>query len=624
MEPTSTSDQSPDSLNATGIAYARNKQFNLAIAAFDRAIALDKNHFDAHNNLGAVLFETRQFDPAIEVLKRATTILPNSPEAHYNLAQSYKATGRYDAAIASYQRAIAIKPDYFQAHSNLGALFYALRQLDLAIASLRRAIAIHPNSVEALNNLGAALKESAQIDAAQATLQRAVQIDPRSAAAHNNLGNVLRDQGQHDQALNEFRAAIQIEPAHKDAWDSLLMSLHYHPAFSANAVLSEHHRWESLCAKPCYAEIKPHANDRSPDRTLRIGYSSPELILHPVGRFLDALFDHHDHKRFEIIVYSDVIRPDAMTQSLRKRATQWHNTAALSDAELADKIRADKIDVLVDLTLHASRNRMLTFARKPAPVQITYLAYNSTSGLSTMDYRLTDNHFDPPDRPAFGIETSLRLPSYWCYRPPTNCPELVPEPPVNKAGYITFACFNNYNKVTTPALQAWARILAAVPNARLVLYCPSQSQQDRLRALFSEHNVSPDRLEFPRAVPLLEYLAAYNRIDIALDPFPYNGGTTTCDALWMGVPVVTLAGEFGVARAGVSLLSTIGLTELIAPSIDQYVSLAAALAHDAPRLREIRSTLRDRMKRSSLMDEPLFARSIESLYRQGWQAWCNG
>jgi protein O-GlcNAc transferase len=623
MAISSSSDPSPDALNATGIAHARNKRFDQAIAAFERAIALNKNHFDAHNNLGAVYVETRQFDRAIHALQRAASIRPDSADVHYNLAKSYRPIGRLDSAIASYRRAIELKGDYFQAHSNLGALFLSRSQAAQAIECFGRALAIAPNSIEALNNLAAALRWTRKVDEAEDILRRAIALDPRRVAPHNNLGNVLCDQGQIDEALAELRRALELNPTDPEAWDSLLLSMHFQYGSCASDIVQAHARWEELCAKPLYRFHRPHDNDRSPDRPLRIGYISPDFLTNPVGRFLVPVFEGHNRDQFQIFCYSDMLVADATTDRLRQSADHWRHSAAMSDADLAETIRADGIDILVDVTLHAAKNRLQTFARKPAPVQISYLAYNSTSGLSTMDWRMTDIYFDPPNKPSFGIEQVLRLKTYWCYRPPEPCASVGPLP-MDRAGNITFGSLNSVNKITPPVVETWARILASVEHSRLIMSCPSIRAQNRVRDTFAGHGVGADRIEFLGHMSIEKYMASYNRIDLMLDPFPYNGGTTTCDSLWMGVPVVNLAGEFSVGRGGFSLLSNIGLTDFIAYSLEEYVKLSVALGHDAQRLGAVRSTLRERMKNSPLMDEAGFARSLESLYRQSWQAWCNG
>ncbi len=410
---------------------------------------------------------------------------------------------------------------------------------------------------------------------------------------------------------------------------------------------------------------RPHDNDRDLTRRLRIGYVSPDFRRHPVGRFMVPLLEHHDRGRFEVFCYCGVRRPDDLTQRLHGSADHWRETVGLSDEALAEQIRQDRIDVLVDLTMHMTDSRLLAFARRPAPVQVTWLAYVGTTGLKAIDYRLSDPYLDPRLRrrvsagpPAVGTgasaslvrdaangsvgacvsagadetaeavsdgeyaEETYRLPRcYWCYEPTDPTPDVGPLPAL-EAGHVMFGCFNNFCKVTAPVLGSWVKLMQAVPRSRLLLHGNPGTYQQDVRRLFADAGISADRLEFIGYQPVTEYLRQYHRLDVALDPFPYGGGTTTCDSLWMGVPVVTLAGRTAVGRSGVSLLSNLGLPELIAATPEQYVSIAAALAGDLPALLRLRGQLRQRMQGSNLMDATRFAADMEAAFRDMWGRWC--
>jgi predicted O-linked N-acetylglucosamine transferase (SPINDLY family) len=388
-------------------------------------------------------------------------------------------------------------------------------------------------------------------------------------------------------------------------------------------IYEEHRRWSQQFAEPLRKFIQPHLNNRDAERPLRVGYVSPDFRDHPVGRFLVSLLAAHDGNRFEVFCYSDVRRADRFTGLLRGHARQWRNTLGLADERMAQLIREDQIDVLVDLTMHMARNRLLLFARKPAPVQVSYLAYCSTTGLETMDYRLTDPHLDPPGmNDAYYSEKSVRLPeTYWCYPLHEQSPDVSP-PPAPSAGEVTFGCLNNFCKVSAETLDLWIKLLRATPKSNLILQAGEGSHRQRVRDLLERQGIDPRRAKFVGWVPLSEYFKRYEQIDVGLDPFPCNGGTTTCDALWMGVPVVTLAGRTAVGRGGVSILANVNLPELIAQTPEQYVQIATDLAGDLPRLAELRRTLRGRMQGSALMDAPRFARNIEGAYRQMWRNWC--
>ncbi|MEA2735346.1 MAG: protein O-GlcNAc transferase, partial [Humisphaera sp.] len=338
----------------------------------------------------------------------------------------------------------------------------------------------------------------------------------------------------------------------------------------------------------------------------------------PVRRFMLPIVAIHDRARFEVVCYSDFRSHDAVTAAIRERADRFIASAALDHAQFAAQVRADGIDVLVDLALHSGRNRLLAFARRAAPVQVTYLGYPGTSGLAAMDFRLTDPQLDPLGSDVNYSETSLRLPrTYWCYVLPPNMPGVGPLPAAS-AGHITFGCLNKFTKVSDDALRAWAQVLARTPNSRLILHAPVGQTRDRVLAMMGTESVAPERIEFVVRRPAVEYLETYNRIDVALDPFPYNGGTTTCEALLMGAPVVSLAGDIAVRRAGVSILTNVGLTELIARTPAEYVEIATELAADRPRLSKIRGELRGRMLASPLSDLPAFARDLEAAYLSMW------
>ncbi|MGD0390961.1 MAG: hypothetical protein ABSC42_18605, partial [Tepidisphaeraceae bacterium] len=355
----------------------------------------------------------------------------------------------------------------------------------------------------------------------------------------------------------------------------------------------------------------------------RIGYVSPDFREHCQSFFTIPLLSNHDRKAFEIFCYADLRRPDAVTQRIRGYAQVWRSILGTTDEEAARKIREDRIDILVDLTMHMAKNRMLLFARKPAPVQAAWLAYPGTTGLSAMDYRLTDPYLNPPGlNDHFYSETSIRLPdSFWCYDPHATEPA-VTSLPAQTNGYVTFGCLNNFCKVNEPVLQLWAQVLKTIPRSRFMLLCPEGSHRQALLDLLQREGISPDRIELVAGRPRFQYLEFYHRIDVGLDSFPYNGHTTSLDSFWMGVPVVTLVGQTVVGRAGLSQLTNLGLPEFIAQTPERYVQIATDLAGDLRQLAELRRTLRARMQASPLMDAPRFARNIEAAYRQMWRNWC--
>jgi protein O-GlcNAc transferase len=612
----------PDLVHAhsnLGNALHHTGQLDEALESYQKAIALKPDFAEAYSNMGNLLRDMNRLDDAIAALKQAVALKPNFPEAHNTLANVLKEKGQLQHAIASYRQAISMRPDFPEAHNNLGSALRHFGQTVQAMEACRHAIALRPNYWQAYNNLGNVLTELGKSDEALTAYRQAISIRPDFAEAWNNLGSTLKNKGQLDEAIASFRQAISLDPRYNQAHSNLVYTLHFQRGYDAH----EHQLWNRQHAAPYRQSICSHANKRDSGRRLRIGYVSCDFTEHPIGRFLHPLLSHHDKSRFETFAYAQVPAPDAMTHRLRSQLDHWREIAGVSDADVADMIRADQIDILVDLTMHMAGNRMLVFSRKPAPVQVTYLAYCSSTGLETMDYRLSDPWMDPPQiaRPDYTERTILLDKTYWCYEPIAPNLEIKPLPATGN-GYVTFGSLNNFCKITEPVLGAWTRILSAISDSRLLIHAHEGDHRQRIRHQFQQNGIEPYRIEFASIRPLGEYFELYGRIDITLDTFPYCGGTTTCDALWMGVPVVTLAGETGVGRGGVSILSNLGLTQLIADSPELYAQIARELAGDRERLGQLRSTLRQQMQRSPLMDAPRFAASVEAAYRQMWQDWC--
>lgn len=597
-------------------------RLQIAEQMYRQILQRDPMQPDAVHLLGVVALQVGQFPQAVEQIQRAIALNPNAAAFHNNLGTALQRMGRFPEAVASHQQALRLQPDFVDAHYNLGTILMNCGRLAEAVPSLQRAINLKPDHVEAHNNLGNVFRELGKLDDAIASYQQALRYKPNFPQALNNMGNSLKDQGELDAAIDAFRRALEAKPDYVSAHSNLVYALSFSPNFSPQTIYEEHVKWNEQHAAAYSTFLPLYLNDPNPDRRLRIGYVSPDFGNHSVGRFMTPILANHDHQNYEIVCYASVARPDDTTRRFQSQADVWRDVVNASDEELANIIRQDQVDVLVDLTMHMSKNRLLVFARKPAPVQVTYLAYCGTTGLTTIDYRLTDPYLDPPgENDQYYSETSIRLPkSYWCY-PVVDAPDVKPVPAL-QTGHITFGCLNNFGKVTTPTLAVWAQLLQALPNSKLLLHGKEGRHRDRVRAFFAAQQISDDRLQFNEFLPINKYLQAYEQIDIALDPFPYGGGTTTCDALWMGVPVVTLSGETAVGRGGRSILSNAGLPELVACNTEDYVRIARDLARDLPRLSRIRSTLRARMRQSPLMDAHRFTRGLEAAYRDMWHRWC--
>jgi predicted O-linked N-acetylglucosamine transferase (SPINDLY family) len=608
------------------LGAALNEQGKLveAVACHRRALQLMPHFAEAHNNLGAALKKQGELDEAVACYRRALELKPDFAAAHQNLGLALDDRGKLDEAIACYRRALELKPDSPDAYCSLGSAFKAQGKLDEAVACYCRALELKPDYAEAHSNLGNALNDRDKLDEAVACYRRALELKPDYAEAHNNLGNTLKDQGKLDEAVACYRRALELKPDYAEAYCNLLCIIQvFCSGYDPQAILEEHRRWNQLQAEPLARFIQPHANDRSPNRRLRIGYVSPYFRNHCQAFFMVPLLSCHDHRNHEIFCYADLACPDRISTRLRSYADSWRNITGRNDVQVADLVRQDQIDILVDLAMHMDRNRLLAFARRPAPVQVCWLAYPGTTGLGVMDYRFTDPHLDPPGfKDACYSEKSVRLPdSFWCYDPLTQEPAVNNLPALANA-YITFGCLNNFCKVNVPTLKLWAKILRAIDSSRLILLTPEGTARQWVLDVLAAEGIDADRLIFVARQPRPQYLEVYRRIDIALDTLPANGHTTSLDSYWMGVPVVTLVGATIAGRAGLCQLRNLDLGELIASTADEFVSIVVDLAHDLPRLGKLRAGLRERMQNSPLMDAPRFARNVEAAYRMMWQRWC--
>jgi len=606
-----------------GMLLQRQGRTADAIICFQRVLELAPDDVGTLNHLGLALREQGRLPEAVACFQRALQLQPNEDQLLNNLGLSLHEQGQLDAAIICFQSGLKLNPSGAELHYNLGNSFFKDGRHADAVACYQRALQINPNFIEAHNNLGNVLKEQRKPGKAIAYYRRAVELMPDLAELHSNLGAALVDDGQLPESLVRYRRALELKPDHVQAHSNLLFAMHFDPDCDPRTIYEEHCRFQQQHAAALEASIQPHPNDRSPHRRLRVGYVSPDFRNHSQAYFTVPLFAAHDHERFEIFCYADVPRPDSITARLRSHADIWRSITGFTDQQVAEQVRNDRIDILVDLTMHLANNRALAFARKPAPVQLCWLAYQGTTGLSAIDYRLTDPHVDPPgldDR--FYSEESIRLPdSFWCYDPLTSDLE-VSALPALASGHVTFGSFNNFCKINPEVLKLWARVLKAVPGSQLVLQALSEGACERTLHSLSLEGIAAERIEFVPFLPRAKYLELYHRVDIGLDTFPYTGQTTSLDAYWLGVPVVTITGQTAASRAGASLLLNLGLPELIAQTPDQFVQITAELAGDLPRLAQLRTGLRERLENSPLMDAPRFARNVEAAYRSMWQRWC--
>ncbi len=607
-------------------AQGQNEQ---AIAHFERVLVLRPSSGQAHNSLGNVRWAQRHFNEAASHYERALALMPEYADAHNNLGLTLatrRSEGDLDRARVHYERALALRPEFAQTYYNLGNLLSDQGNLEGAVAKFEKTLELKPDYADAHSNLGAALCVLGMVGQSAIHCERALVLRPDDALAHNNFAQALWLQGSNEQAIAHYQRAMALQPDYVEAHSNLLMALNYLSGNDPVAVYKAHRDYAAKRESPLAAFRPVLAVDRSPSRRLRVGYVSADYRQHSVAFFLEPLLSNHDHDRFEIFCYSNHQQEDEVTKRLRRHADHWRHIARVPDDVVAEQIRTDRIDILVDLSGHTAHNRLLVFARRPAPIQVTWLGYPNTTGLSAMDYRITDSFADPVGMTEdFHSETLIRLPeSFSCYQPPADAPEVSRLPAFEK-GYVRFGSFNNLAKITPEVMEVWARILKAVPDSRLTLKNLNLREpaiQENVRNAFFRLGIAPDRLEVlgPDKSATV-HLERYASIDIGLDPFPYNGATTTCEALWMGVPVVVLAGRTHAGRVGVSQLSNLGYVDLVAQSVEEYVTIASTVAADLERLSTLRAVLRKRVAASPLTNAPRFAQNLEQAYLSMWKKW---
>ncbi|MDQ7787567.1 MAG: tetratricopeptide repeat protein [Thermodesulfovibrionales bacterium] len=611
-----------------GIVLQDKGKIDEAIDSYRKVTELKPDHFGAYNNLGLALQQQGKLDKAIACYQKALQINPQFADAYNNLGNAYKNKGQRDDAKSSYQKAITLNPNFAEAFNNLGILMKEEGYLDDAITSYQKALGIKADYVEAYNNMGAAYHAKGHLGQAISCYQKAMEIDAHYVPVYNNLGNALKDAGNLHEAERYFRRTLEIQSDYNVGYSNILFTMTYDDKNNPKTVFSEHIKFAEQFERPLIAHRFPHLNESVSDRRLRVGYVSPDFRTHSVGYFIEPVLSAHTHTNFEIFCYADVVNPDEVTKRIQGYTDHWLSIVGKPDEDVAELIREHRIDILVDLTGHTGHNRMLLFARKPAPIQVSWIGYPATTGLSAIDYKIVDTYTDPPGlTDHFYTEELIRMPEcFLCYLPPAECPDKIADPPVLSAGHICFGSFNNFSKISAKTVEMWAQILQAVPDASLLLkakcFADEQTRQ-HAKKLFSLRNIDIGRIEFlPWEPSSLPHLSLYNRIDIALDTFPYNGTTTTCEALWMGVPVITLAGNTHASRVGVSLLSNVGLPELIAKTEYEYSEIALNLSHDIRKLNLLRNTLRNMMASSPLMDSKKFIQYLEKSYHDIWADYC--
>lgn len=608
-------------MNSHGVMLQALKRFDEAMDSYDRAVSIKADYAEAFINRGNLLQDRGLLTEALASYDRAIAINPRYGEAYNNRGLALQRLNLFGDALDSFDCAIRLKPDYAEAFNNRGFILHRLGRFQDAIASYESALALAPNFLDALNNAGVSLHRTNRFEEALASYDRALAIKPDSAEALCNRGQVLLVQGDIQAAISCLRRAAEItlNPAVHSAF---IFGLNFDPSASAAAKQAERRNWATRYAAGLVESI-PHNNDPDPNRQLRVGYVSSYVYrCASAYGFGGVIINHGDG--FHVICYSDSTIRDDVTDSIRNRADEWHDTAGLSDQQLAELIRRDRIDILVDLVGHMAGNRLLVFARKPAPVQVTAWGEPTGTGLPVMDCLLADKTLVPEGEVALLTERIVHLPNFLGYW----APDVVPQPgrlPALRKGYITFGSFNRLEKISPEAITSWAGILKNLPAAHLVLKdkaLENASQRARLHRIFAGNGVSPDRVTLLPESDRATHFTAYSEIDVALDTFPHSGGMTTLDALWMGVPVVTCPGQTISSRLAAGSLAALGLDDFICRDLTQYINTAVAVANDLARLSDLRSRLRGLVAESGFGHPVRYSRSVESAYRDIWRSWC--
>lgn len=643
-----------------GLALRKRQDNTEAEKWFNRALEINPDHAEAHNAIANFMLAREWPDKAEFFARKAHRLAPNTVQYVVTLAQALQAQRRYvdsenlfkktleqhphdtvllceygnalreqnqfDEAEEQFRRALELAPKSSKILQATAGFFSSIKKYKDAADVYERLISVSPEDASAYNNLAIVYRDLNRFDDAKRSYEKCIELMPGKPFGFNNLAILNMEMGMPEESIRNYKKALEINPNYFSARSNMVFNMNYLSDMSREELFGEHVAWATNHTEPMLEGNPVHGNTIDPERRLRIGYISPDLCGHAVSYYIEAALKNHDTEKFDIYCYAAVPAPDNITERLQSYGAKWRFIQHLKDGEIVQQIRDDEIDILVDLAGHTAGTKLTVMALKPAPVQVTWIGYPNTTGLSTIDYRFVDEVTDPTgEADAFHTEKLWRLPrTFSCYYPTAH--QDVPEHTLfNETGQVNFGSFNNSSKLSPATIKLWSRILNKVPNANLLLKSASfvdEATCERLKKAFAAEGIAQERIELYGRMPSHEHLAFYGRVDIALDSIPYNGTTTSCEAMWMGSPVITMLGDRHAARVTGSMLINMGLSELVGDSEDDYVDIAANLANDPDRLKDLHATMRDRMKNSALCDEVGHTREVEDAYREMWRIWC--
>jgi protein O-GlcNAc transferase len=610
--------------NNLGNSLKELSRLDEAKTAFENALRLKPDYALAYNNLGNIYLAQDKPELAAQSFKNALTITPGFTDAHNNFGIALEKMGELDEAVAAYLALLNNGVADVRTYNNLGNAYMAQGKPNDAIKIFQNALLLDSGCAETYCNVGYALIVIGKLSEAHEQLSRAIQLNPELPIAYLNLSGARCGLGKYEEAITCLRKAMEIKPDNPDIYSNLLFVSQFLHTLAPVDLFAEHLQFAHHFEKPVRSTWQKHGNARDQAKRIKIAYVSADFRAHAVATFIEPILANHDKEQVEVFCYYNHLQHDAVTDRIEGLSDHWRPCLGWSDELLAARIRDDGIDILIDLSGHTGGSRLLTFARKPSPVQITYLGYPGTTGLSSMDYRITDGHADTTESEQFYSETLLRLPdSLCCYRPVPGMPE-VSILPALKNGYVTFGSFNNSNKIDLRTIHLWAQVMAAIPSSRLVMVTiPEGARRDLILSQFESEGVTRERIDFYGALPATQFHRLFQQVDIALDPLLITGGTTTCESMWMGVPVIVLVGQRFLHRVGYSFLCSAGLPQYGANTSEEYINIAVAAAADLQGLALLRANMREQLIASPLMDQKKFVRNFEKTLRNVWVDWCS-